>query len=79
MVLCWGREGRQEWTYISVKEGDKQLIAAAPDLLAACELVDEFECKYDRDGSLLIHVPAERLADFETLRAAIAKAKGPTP
>jgi hypothetical protein len=50
--------------------GDAQLIAAAPDLLAVCELIEAHLTVNERD------TVAERVAMLRQIRAEIARAKG---
>jgi hypothetical protein len=47
-VLCWGRShiGHCDWTFISVKEANAKLIAAAPALLAACKAMSSWLCMH---------------------------------
>ena len=56
------------------KEADKRLIAAAPDLLAACETA----IRQIRAAFAIIHPGDKALVDgsVEQLRTAIAKARG---
>jgi hypothetical protein len=59
-VCCLGKDG---------DEHDAPLLAAAPDLLAACEAAELFFDDLD---------PGERIFLTKILRPAIAKAKGAT-
>lgn len=58
-----------DWHYIAALPADRRLIAAAPDLLAACEAALQAMDAIDVGTSWI----------SDALRAAIAKAKGEKP
>lgn len=60
----------------NISSANAHLIAAAPDLLAACRAADDAIGEWLYDGQPKEHNPSEAL---EMLRAAIAKATEPQP
>jgi hypothetical protein len=57
---------------------DAQLIAAAPELLAACEALMEPMRRYREHGTWTVGDEKLLFAAHDAARAAISKAKGPT-
>lgn len=61
-------------------EANTRLIAAAPELLAACKAVLDCEMKHDEDGKAYLKVPARSLNDLGyAIACVVSRAEGKPP
>ena len=74
VAAAWGQPMPTMEEVLAIRAANARLIAASPDLLAACETLVEFVAHFAKHDP---YGPNSALADAERLgRAAIAKARG---